>query len=233
MRRQLRDSLRPVLHAGAVALLLPALAQAAPALCTQGLRQSPIDIVAAQPQAGTPLRAAYQATATRVVNDGHTVRLRHAPGSALVLGRERLALQQAHFHMPGGDRLRGEDFPMAMHLLHRAPSGQLVPLVLLFRQGAENAALAALLPRLPASGQPERALPGPAPDPAALLPPGLGYYAYAGSLTAPPCTEGVRWIVLQQVQTVSSAQLARLATLFPPNARPVQPLNGRVVVEHP
>jgi carbonic anhydrase len=219
--------------AAVAALGLPLIAQAALALCEQGRRQSPIDIVATQARSGTPLRKAYHAAATRVVNDGHTVRLRYAAGSTLMLGTERLALQQAHFHMPGGDRVRGEDFPMAMHLLHRAPSGQLVPLVLLFRQGAENAALAAVLPLLPASGQPERALPGPAPDPAALLPPDLAYFAYSGSLTAPPCTEGVRWIVLQQVQTVSREQLARLSTLFPPNARAPQPLNGRAVVEHP
>jgi carbonic anhydrase len=214
-------------------LWLPLIAQAVPALCEHGRRQSPIDIVATQARSGVPLRAAYQAVATRVVNDGHTVRLRYAAGSVLWLGGERLTLQQAHFHLPGGDRLRGEDFPMAMHLLHRAPSGQLVPLVLLFRQGAENAALAALLPRLPAGGPPERVLPGAAPDPSALLPHRLAYFAYTGSLTAPPCTEGVRWVVLQQVQTVSREQLARLSALFPPNARPVQPLNGRVVVEHP
>jgi carbonic anhydrase len=216
---------------GVAALLLPAIAQAAPALCEHGLRQSPIDIGATQARSDAPLRAAYRSAATRVVNDGHTVRLRYAAGNALRRGGERLALQQAHFHMPGGDRLRGEAFPLAVHLLHRAPGGQLVAVVLLFRQGAENAALAALLPLLPAPGQPEQTL--PATDPAALLPPGLAYFAYTGSLTAPPCTEGVRWIVLQQVQTVSSGQLARLATLFPPSARAVQPLNGRIVVEHP
>jgi carbonic anhydrase len=219
--------------AAALAWLLPAIGQAAPTLCESGRRQSPIDIETTQGRSGAPLRAAYRAAATRVVNDGHTVRLRYAGSSVLHRGSERLSLQQAHFHLPGGDRLRGEDFPMAMHLLHRAPSGQLVPLVLLFRLGAENPALAALLPQLPARGQPERALPGPAPDASALLPPRLAYYAYAGSLTAPPCTEGVHWIVLQEVQTVSREQLARLSALFPPNARAVQPLNGRIVVEHP
>jgi carbonic anhydrase len=233
MRRPLLSAWHRTWHAslGAAVLLLPAITQAAPVLCEHGRRQSPIDIWATQAGSGAPLRAAYRSTATRVVNDGHTVRLRYATGNALHRGSERLTLQQAHFHMPGGDSLRGEAFPLAVHLLHRAPGGQLLAAVLLYRLGTENAALAALLPRLPAAGQPEQAL--PATDPAALLPPSLGYFAYTGSLTAPPCTEGVRWIVLQGVQTVSSAQLARLATLFPPNARAVQPLNGRTVVEHP
>jgi carbonic anhydrase len=234
-----RQRIRRALLARAAGALLLTPLQALPAealLCTQGRAQSPIDIVSTHAQTGAPLRFDYRPTATRVVNDGHTVRLRHAAGNTLRVGRERLALQQSHFHTPAGDRLHGETFPLAMHLLHRAPSGQLVPLVLLFRLGAENAALAALLPLFPNTGAAEHVLPGPAHDPTALLPTGAmaaGYYAYTGSLTAPPCTEGVRWIVLRQVQTVSAAQLARLGALFPENGRAVQALNGRVVAEHP
>jgi carbonic anhydrase len=214
-------------------LLARPAAAAVPTLCVSGRQQSPVDIQTTRSLSGQPLRFDYRPSVTRVVNDGHTVRLRTGPGSVLWLGKERLALQQLHFHLPGGERLQGEDFPMAMHLLHRAPSGQLVPLVLLFRRGAQHPALTALLPRLPGVGRPEHALNGPVPDLAALLPPGGAYFAYTGSLTAPPCTEGVRWIVLQQVQTVSGEQLEQLHALFADNARPVQPLNGRVVFEHP
>lgn len=213
-------------------LLLGAAAAAAPAadLCASGRRQSPIDIQRAA-RRGAPMAVHYGARPVRVVNDGHTVRLRIAPGGTLQLGRERYTLHQLHFHMPGGDRLQGEDFPLALHLLHRSGAGRLMSLVLLFRQGAENAALAALLPQLPAGGVAEHALAQPF-DAAAFFPPAQQrYYAYEGSLTAPPCTEGVLWLVMQQPQTVSAAQLARLAQLFAPNARPVQPLNGRVVSE--
>jgi carbonic anhydrase len=221
----------------AAAMALPSLAGApAGGLCETGRRQSPIDIVAPQRQVLPTLQFHYTAAPTRIVNDGHTVRVRLA-GSHMLVGDQRLSLQQFHFHLPGGDRVQGEEFPMAMHWLHKAGSGQLVALVLLFRLGAEHPALAALLPGMPTAGQPERRLPDAVVDPAAWLPGGgrapgaLGYYAYDGSLTAPPCTEGVRWIVLKQVQTLSAAQLARLHRLMPDNARPVQPLHGRTVAE--
>lgn len=210
---------------------------AAAGLCERGRQQSPIDIVATERQALPALQAAYRAAPLRLVHDGHTVRVRFpasgAAASRLMLGDQALTLTQFHFHLPGGDRLRGEDFPMAMHFLHRAPDGRLIPLVLLWRVGAEHPALADLLPLLPAAGQPERSPPGSRVDPARWLPPTLGYYRYDGSETAPPCREGVRWLVLKQVQTLSAAQLDALRRLIAPNARTVQPLNGRSVLESP
>ena len=200
-------------------------------LCGSGLRQSPIDITVTPARSGSALAFHYQPEALRIVNDGHTVRVRYGKGSRMMLGREALTLQQFHFHTPGGDRLNGEDFPMAMHLLHKSAAGQLVSLVLLFRVGAEHPALAELLPRMPARGLPEKTLPGTLFDPSRLLPASTAHYRYDGSLTAPPCTEGVVWLVMKQPLTVSAAQLAQLKALFPPNARPVQPLHGRVVSE--
>lgn len=198
-------------------------------LCENGRRQSPIDIVQAQQQPLPALQFTWRAEALRVVNDGHTVRVRFAAGQRLEIGRERLQLQQFHFHHPGGDKLRGEAFPLAMHFLHKGPTSGLVALVLLFRSGAEHPVLAALLPHLPAQRGPEQLQAGVSVDPAQWLPADAGYYRYEGSLTAPPCTEGVTWIVLKQVQTASPAQLARLRQLMPTNAREVQPLHGRVV----
>lgn len=201
------------------------------AVCGNGQRQAPVDIHGAQRRTGAPLRFEYRPEALRIVNDGHTVRVRYRNGSQLLLGHEALALQQFHFHTPGGDRLNGEDFPMAMHLLHKGRSGQLVSLVLLFRVGEAHAALADLLPRMPAAGQAEQTLAAPTFDPTRLLPRSTAHYRYDGSLTAPPCTEGVVWIVMKQPQSLSAAQLVQLQKLFPPNARPVQPLHGRVVSE--
>jgi carbonic anhydrase len=237
---------RPTLPvAGPLASLFAALlgastawaAPAAASLCERGRQQSPIDIVATERQALPALQAAYRAAPLRLVHDGHTVRVRFPTGGAaasrLMLGDQALTLTQFHFHLPGGDRLRGEDFPMAMHFLHRAPDGRLIPLVLLWRVGAEHPALAELLPQLPAAGRPERSPPGVSVDPARWLPATLGYYRYDGSETAPPCREGVRWLVLKQVQTLSTGQLDALRRLIAPNARAVQPLNGRVVLESP
>jgi carbonic anhydrase len=215
----------------ALAMTMATPAAAAMDLCARGRHQSPIDIRATQRAALPTLQAEYRSAALRVVNDGHTVRLRIANGSRLMAGREALTLQQLHFHLPGGDRVQGEDFPMAMHFVHKSPAGQLVTLVVPFRLGQAHAALAALLPHLPARGVPEATVPGVSVDASRLLPATLGYYAYDGSLTSAPCTEGVRWLVLKQPQTLSAAQRDALLALFPPNARAVQPLNGRVVRE--
>jgi carbonic anhydrase len=214
-------------------MALPADAAGKSDLCSTGRRQSPIDIVAATTVALPPLVFQYRPAPLRIVNDGHTVRVRFAKGSRLLIGGQGHTLQQFHFHWPGGDRIRGEDFPMAMHFLHKSAAGQLVALVVPFRLGAENETLAALLPQMPMRGQAERTLAGVIVDPARLVPPTPGYYAYEGSETAAPCTEGVRWLIAKQPLALSEAQLAALKRLFPSNARPVQALNGRVVQESP
>lgn len=203
------------------------------ALCDRGRRQSPIDIVATRRQPQPALQFQYRGAPLRIVNDGHTVRVRFANDSRMLMGAESLTLQQFHFHIPGGDRVKGEEFPMAMHFLHKSKAGRLVSLVVLFRLGAENPALAVLMPKLPVRGQPEQLLPDTTFNPMQLLPTTHAYYAYEGSLTAPPCTEGVLWIVMKQPLELSTAQMARLSQLFPNNARPVQPLHERVVRESP
>lgn len=217
----------------AAAALLAAGSARAADLCALGRKQSPIDIRATQRAALPPLAPEYRAAPLRLVNDGHTVRVRFSNGSRMRAGREALTLQQFHFHRPGGDRIGGEDFPMAMHLLHRGTGGQLVTVVAPFRLGAAHAGLGDLLPYLPAAGEPEHRVPGVVVDAARFLPSSLGHFVYEGSLTSPPCTEGVRWIVLRQAQTLSAAQLEALARVVPVNARPVQALNGRVVLESP
>lgn len=231
-RPHLRFPLRGVL---ALALAMPALhALAADDLCTRGRRQSPIDIEQAAPDARLPALAVhYRSAPLVVVHDGHTVRVRIPGGSHLQAGREAWALTQFHFHLPGGDRIRGEDFPMALHLLHRDPSGQLVSVVAPFRLGAAHAGLRALLPHMPQAGTPEQRPAGAVVDATDFMPRDTGYYRYDGSLTAPPCTEGVRWIVLRQAQTLSAEQLHELQRLIQRNARPVQPLNGRLVQASP
>lgn len=211
-------------------LLTPVDALADAALCARGLRQSPIDITGARRRALPPLAFDYRAEPLRIVHDGHTVRIRCA-GSTLRLGSEPLQLQQFHFHLPGGDTIGGEVFPLGMHFPHKSRSGQLVTLVLLFREGRGHRALESLLPRMPAGPAPERRFADVRVDPGAWLPAALGYYRYDGSLTSTPCTEGVVWLVLKAVQEVSAAQLAELRRLIPSNARAVQPRNGREIVE--
>jgi carbonic anhydrase len=200
-------------------------------MCDSGRQQSPIDITTTKRQTLAPLDFQYRPTPLKIADDGHTVRVRFANGSHLQIGAQRYTLQQFHFHTPGGDRIAGEEFPMAAHLLHKSQSGQLLAVVVLFRIGAENALLNALLPRIPERADGDHLMADISMDAAALLPTNRGYYRYPGSLTAAPCTEGVDWIVLKQPLELSATQLARYRKRFADNARAVQPVHQRVVLE--
>jgi len=202
-------------------------------VCVSGRRQSPIDIQTTVRQALPALEFHYQSAPLRIADDGHTVRVRFAPGQFLRIGNQRYALQQFHFHTPGGDRIQGEEFPMAAHLLHKSASGQLLAVVVLFRLGADNALLDRLLPLIPARADGDHLHAELGVNASDLLPSGRSYYRYSGSLTAPPCTEGVEWLVMQQPLTLSPAQLARYRQRFADNARAVQPLHGRTVLASP
>lgn len=219
-------------------LLLPALfalcsTAALADVCASGRRQSPIDIQTTVRQALPTLEFQYRSAPLRIADDGHTVRVRFAPGQFLRIGAERFTLQQFHFHTPGGDRIQGEEFPMAAHLLHKSASGQLLAVVVLFRLGADNALLERLLPLIPERADGDHLHADTFVSTTDLLPSTRSYFRYSGSLTAPPCTEGVDWLVLQQPLTVSAVQLARYRQRFADNARAVQPLNGRTVLASP
>ncbi|MDO8388551.1 MAG: carbonic anhydrase family protein, partial [Polaromonas sp.] len=190
-----------------VPLLLSATASFA-TVCDNGRRQSPIDITTTARQKLPALTFDYRTAPLKIADDGHTVRVRFGNGSQLHIGAQRYTLQQFHFHTPGGDRIAGEEFPMAAHLLHKSPSGQLLALVVLFRVGAENPLLTSLLPLIPARADGDHTPPDVTVDASRLLPSSRGYYRYSGSLTAAPCTEGVDWIVLKQPLELSVAQLA-------------------------
>ena len=200
-------------------------------LCEQGRRQSPIDIVAPLRKVLPSIEFQYKDAPLRIANDGHTVRVRLANGSQMQLGSERYVLQQFHFHTPGGERIAGEEFALAAHLIHKNKAGHLLVIVVLFRKGAENPLLTALLPRIPLQIDGDHVINGVSIDARNLLPARHAYYSYEGSLTAAPCTEGVTWLVMKQPLELSAEQLVRYKNIFADNARPVQPLNGRVVLE--
>jgi carbonic anhydrase len=200
-------------------------------LCQLGRRQSPIDIVAPVKQKLPALEFRYRAAPLRIANDGHTARVRFANGGRLIIGKDTYTLEQFHFHTPGGDRIAGEEFPMAAHLLHRSQSGKLLAVVVLFRQGAKNPTLAALWPRIPARADGDHAISNAMADASPLLPASRAYYRYEGSLTASPCTEGVSWLVMKQPLELSGEQLAFWRARFTNNIRTPQPLHGRIVQE--
>jgi carbonic anhydrase len=212
-------------------LALLACTSALAGICENGKRQSPIDIRETVRQALPALDFHYAPAMLKLADDGHTVRVRFANGSTLKIGKERYTLQQFHFHTPGGDKIVGEEFPMAAHLLHKSPSGQLLAVVVPFRTGQENALLKTLMPRIPARADGDHSHADVSVNASDLIPATRGYFRYSGSVTGPPCTEGVEWIVLKQPLQLSPDQLTRYRARFADNARAVQPLHQRAVLE--
>ena len=205
------------------------------AACASGTRQSPIDIVPGEavrpaPPAGvTELRAVHREHAADVVHNGHTVQVDDPGADTLSLGGEPYALVQYHFHSPSENTVAGRPFPMEMHLVHRSPGGALAVLGVLIEEGAENAAFAPLWSQLPRHAGAAIHLARGAVDVDAMLPRDRAAWRFDGSLTTPPCTEGVTWLVFAQPIALSARQIATFRAVMDGNSRPVQPRNGRVV----
>jgi carbonic anhydrase len=205
------------------------------ASCSMGRHQSPINIDTrgARKEAALPdLSFHYAAVPLRLVNNGHTVQVDAPEGGTLSVGEHRYELAQFHLHTPSEERINGKAYELVVHLVHRDDEGRLAVVAVLFKRGKENTALEPVLHNMPIAAGPQHTVEGTALDPSGLLPARLGYYHFEGSLTTPPCTEGVAWYVLSTPVEASAAQLRLLHTLYSHNARPVQPLNDRAVVQH-
>lgn len=197
------------------------------ALCSSGKEQSPINIVNATKAFKRGLDFDYRLSAATVVNNGHTVQVTPVDAGSIKVLSVDYALVQMHFHSPSEEQINGVAFPMDAHFVHRSPTGELAVVAVLFREGAHNAALQPILEAMPLQVGGTNTL--DAQSFSDLLPIARGYFSYNGSLTTPPCSEGVRWQVLTQPVELSNAQLQLFKALYPMNARPVQPLNGRTV----
>ncbi len=199
--------------------------------CKIGTSQSPIDIAGAVKADLPALQFAYRPGPLALVNNGHTIQINVPPGSFVTVGGKRYQLVQLHFHHPSEETVGGKGFAMVAHLVHKDTEGKLAVVAVLLTPGRANATIESAWGHLPAHEGIEQAFPGVTVDPSGLLPAERGYYTFAGSLTTPPCTEGVTWIVLKTATELSQAQVDAFARLFPHNARPTQPLNGRAVSE--
>ncbi|MBB3221878.1 carbonic anhydrase [Pseudoduganella umbonata] len=200
--------------------------------CREGKAQSPVNIRAHRAGTSAPIGFGYRAGSADIVNNGHTVQVDLADGGGIEVAGTRYRLVQFHFHTPSEEAINGRRYPLVAHLVHKNDAGELAVVAVLFRKGRDNAALAPVFAGMPAAAGEKRAA-GVEFDPATLLPARRSYYGYTGSLTTPPCSEGVRWHILKQPVEVSPAQLAAFRKLYRMNARPVQPLNGREVVVNP
>ena len=194
--------------------------------CALGTEQSPIDLTGGRRAELAPVGFDYRRSRIEVENTGHTIQMNPEPGSGIVLDGVRHELSQFHFHRASEHLVDGVSYPMELHFVHRDASGGLAVVGVLICEGEENAALAPAWARLPPDPGVSRAIPGET-DLAALLPPFRTTWRYRGSLTTPPCTEGVAWIVPDAPLPMSPDQIAAFAAIYPNNRRPVQPLGDR------
>jgi carbonic anhydrase len=197
-------------------------------VCSTGKSQSPIDLHG-QTGFAPRVQMEYWPTAGRMTNNGHTIELSYEPGSKLIVDEKHYALKQIHFHHPAEHQLDGKSFPLEMHLVHKTEEGKLAVVGVLIQEGAANKWLAPFFSDLPYQGEPRE--PGARINAADLIPPSRVFLHYDGSLTAPPCSEGVSWFVMKTPIEMSAEQIAEFAKRFPDNHRPPQPLDGRHVVE--
>jgi carbonic anhydrase len=198
------------------------------AACKLGKEQSPIDIRGAKAGKLEPIGFQYSSGSAEIVNNGHTVQVNLANGGTIKLASGEYKLVQFHFHTPSEEKVNGKRYPLVAHLVHKNDAGALAVVAVLFKQGHENAALKQVFAGLPAKAGDKHALEGDF-NAESILPAQRGYYAYMGSLTTPPCSEGVHWQVLKTEADISKGQLAAFRKLYAMNARPVQPLNGRAI----
>ncbi len=201
-------------------------------VCGLGKNQSPIDIRKAQVKADLPeLAFDYTASPLKIINNGHTIQVNIESGGGVKIGDEVYRLAQFHFHTPSEEQIKGKPYDMVAHLVHKNEAGKLAVVAVLIKKGQENAALKTVFDNMPVGAGPVHSVEGLGINVADLLPAKRGYYHFAGSLTTPPCSEGVSWYVLTTPVEASRAQIKSFKQIYRHNARPVQPLNDRAVVE--
>lgn len=198
--------------------------------CGAGRMQSPIDLQGINTRGAAIVSTSYQAGPLTIMNNGHTVQANFAKGSRLVSGGKEFGLVQVHFHTGSEHAVSGKRYPLEAHFVHADESGRLAVLGIFFEEGAENGELAKLIAAAPRNKADPQEVAGVRFDPNGLLPGSLSVYRYMGSLTTPPCSEGVNWHVADTPLTASKAQIEALHTIMGDNARPVQPLNNRLLV---
>lgn len=199
--------------------------------CATGKLQSPIDIRddRAKRTELPAIRFDYKPSALKIIDNGHTVQINYAAGSSIAIGDKRYELVQFHFHKPSEEKLNGKGYPMVAHLVHKEAGGNLAVIGVLLATGKANSLIETLWDNLPKKKESEMVVDRVKINVVDLLPKDQGYYTFTGSLTTPPCSEGVTWFVLKHPTSVSADEVARFSKLYPMNARPVQLLNGREV----
>jgi len=200
------------------------------ATCAKGQRQSPIDIHDGIKVDLDPLQLDYKPSYFRIADNGHSIQANVGSGLFLKVMGHNYELQQIHFHRPAEERIDGRSFEMSAHLVHRDLDGRLAVIAVLIERGNANPLVQTLWNNLPLEKY-ESYSPSVPINPIDILPTDQRYYTYMGSLTTPPCTEGVLWMVMKQPIQLSPEQIAIFSRFYNNNARPVQAQAGRTIKE--
>ena len=202
------------------------------ATCSLGQRQSPIDIRKTVKADLPPIQFAYKPTPLTIVDNGHSIKVDAPEAGGITVDEEYYALMQFHFHKPSEEKINGKAYELVAHLVHQSKEGKLAVVAVLMEAGKKEHGLnRTLWTHLPLEQDKPISRRDVKIDPGQILPAKQGYFTFLGSLTTPPCTEGVLWLVLKNPAQVSKEQLAGFATIYKNNIRPVQPINNRVIKE--
>lgn len=201
------------------------------AVCKLGQRQSPIDIRHAKLERLPAIQFNYGPSPLKIINNGHTIQVNYQPGSFITVSGTRYELRQFHFHHPSEEKIDGKPDDMVIHLVHADDKGRLAVIAVLLDRGTPNPAIQKLWEHLPRTEGKEEVVAGVEINAASLLPESRGYYTFDGSLTTPPCSESVTWLVLKTPVDISADQIQSFARWYPNNARPTQASNDRLIRE--
>lgn len=198
--------------------------------CSEGLSQSPVNLTGMMNANLPAIKFSYNPVNLHVVNNGHTIQTDYDDGSRIEIDGHVYKLLQFHFHSPSENRINGRAFPLEAHLVHADQDGKLAVIAVMFEQGRDNDVLDKVWKYMPVKANATMDAPFVTVNAMDLLPASKECYVFEGSLTTPPCTEGVRWMVLKEPVTISADQIREFQqTMHHANNRPVQPLNGRTV----
>ncbi len=198
--------------------------------CKTGIRQSPIDVRQSFKAQLPSLEFNYRGVPLKVSNNGHTIQVDQKGAGNMKFQGQEYQLLQFHFHTPSEHHVAGEASEMEVHFVHKNDRGQLAVVGVMIKAGKENRALQAVWDGMPKEIS-EAEVKGALINAGDVLPAGKHYHHYIGSLTTPPCSEGVRWIVMNEPIELSQAQIEKFKTVFPHNARPVQALEDRFLLD--
>ena len=189
--------------------------------CT-GSHQSPIDINTEKQSKTKDFSINYQASKINLIDNEHTIEIDYDEGSTITAFNDNYSLKQFHFHSPSEHRINGARYDLEIHLVHKDAEGQLLVLGIFAKEGKENHLIHRLWHHLPKEKGKHHIYPKEKINISDLLPKNQEAYYYEGSLTTPPCSERVKWIILKEVIEVSREQLDIFHNYYNWNVRSTQ-----------